>query len=214
MTALPSKSYIDSLNIDSVERAIVFAGLCLKLAEDVGLKSPDTSIQINPKVDRVNSAISITAEIPYLSRFYHGSGGKLIDNLKLRLPTAVGVIEDFIYFNVQPSEVLTPPIPPYPFRVETFEQYLVHYSFILWASLPEDFSKIINFRFIEATEEESPKVQLNIALPINFRQWLLGDNYINSVSRVVDSYQTPEEDKVLSLLTNQQLLTNTQLLVN
>lgn len=213
MTQLPSKSYINSLNIDSVKRAIVFAGLGLKLAEDVGLKSPDTSIEINPKVDRINSSISIVAEIPYLSRFYHGSGGQLLGNLRTTTPTTTGIIEDLIYFDVKPSESLIPEIPDFPIIIQTFEGYLIHYSFILWASLSEYFSKIINFRFIEATENEYPKVQLNIALPIDFKKWLLGDNYINSVQRVVSEYQVPDSN-VLSLLTNNQSLTNEILLVN
>ncbi len=213
MTRLPSKDYINSLNIDSVERAIMFAGYGLKLSEEESSLSTDTAIEFNLKVDRISSSVLMTVEIAYYLDDYLYTGGNLLESIRAITPRGTSNIELYIDFDVQPSESPTPKIPDFPNSINSLEHYLVYYSFILWASLPTDFSKIINFTFLEGEDGGYPKVQLNIALPINFKKWLLGDNYINSVVRVVDKYQV-SDGNVLSLLSNEQLLTNETLLTN
>ena len=104
-----------------------------------------------------------------------------------------------------------PEIPDYNQTiVNTFERYLFYYSSILWASLENKRNKIVNFKF-----NPNGTIKLDLAIPFDINRWLLGDNYINSVSRVVDTYLIPEtSNNILSVLTNEQLLNNDFLLTN
>ena len=86
---------------------------------------------------------------------------------------------------------------------------MFYYSSILWASLENKRNKIVNFRF-----NPDGTIKLDLAIPIDINRWLLGDNYISSTLRVVDTYLIPEISNILNILTNEQLLNNDLLLVN
>ncbi len=74
--------------------------------------------------------------------------------------------------------------------VNTIEKYLVYYAQILWASVDNKQDNTVSFTFI--SNQESPQILISVNLPLNLNQWLLGGNYLDSISTVVTSYVTPE----------------------
>ena len=242
MGYLLPKEQMQSLNIDTVEKAIVFSALCLEIMEQSGLNEPDTEIEIIPIVTRNNSSFSITGTFAINTSQYYESGGLVFNNLSQgERPTITPIdvaIAPLTYpfelitlvrkWNIKPSDSLDPQIPDYPDSFEWFEQYLLYYFFIYWASIGGTYSRDITLDYItedtETTEDtegliepKKQKISFSLNLPIDFNKWLLGGNYINSVKRVLTTYQVPDFSNytlTLSLLDNETLLTNPTLLIN
>ncbi|MDJ0575291.1 MAG: hypothetical protein QNJ65_09015 [Xenococcaceae cyanobacterium MO_234.B1] len=218
MVNLITKAAKQALNIDSVERAIVFGALALRAAIvgntefDVN-EDRDVLIDIVTNRDNITS-LSIDVLLPFDNYNFYTQGGSIIENIQT-LPNALLNLPDEFDFTTKPSTEPLPEIPDYDRTiVNTFERYLFHYSSILWASLENKRNKIVSFRF-----NPEGTIKLDLAIPFDINKWLLGDNYINSVLRVVDSYQllddtTEETSNILSILTNDQILNNDLLLVN
>ena len=97
-------------------------------------------------------------------------------------------------FVVEPSNPINPVIPDYPENtITTFEQYLLYYSLILFASLSEKRNNFVKLSFLGGIKGDA-QLKLTLAIPIQLDSWLLGDNYVNSTQRLVDSYTVPTED--------------------
>ena len=213
MVNLITKAAKQALNIDTVERAIVFGALALRAAI-VGRtefdKDEDRDVLIDIVTNRDNTtSLSIDVLLPFDSYSFYSQGGSIIENIQT-LPNALLSLTDQFNFTTEPSTELLPAIPDYDqVVINTFEKYLFHYSSILWASLENKRNKIVSFRF-----NPEGTIKLDLAIPFDINKWLLGDNYINSVLRVVDSYQVPETSNILSQLTNDQILNNDLLLTN
>ncbi len=219
MVNLITKAAKQALNIDSVERAIVFGALALRAAivgntEFDADEDRDVLIDIVANRDNTTS-LAIDALLPFDNYNFYAQGGSIIENIQT-LPNALLNLPDEFDFTTEPSTESNPKIPDYDrVIINTFERYLFYYASILWASLENKRNKIVNFRF-----NPEGTIKLDLAIPFNINKWLLGDNYINSVLRVVDSYQLLDEttqetdNNIIGLLTNADLLTNEILLVN
>ncbi len=214
MVNLITKAEIEALNIDTVERAIALAALALRAAI-VGRtefnKDEDRDVLIDIVANRDNTtSLSIDVLLPFDSYSFYAQGGSIMENIQT-LPNALLSLSNQFNFTVQPSVELLPEIPDFNrVIVNTFERYLFHYSSILWASLENKKNKIVSFRF-----NSDSTIKLDLAIPFDLNKWLLGDNYINSVFRIVDTYLMPEtSNNVLNVLTNDQLLKNDLLLTN
>ena len=213
MVNLITKAEIETLNIDSVERAIVFGALALRAAlvgntEFDANEDRDVLIDIATNRDNTTS-LAIDALLPFDNYNFYAMGGSIIENIQ-SLPNALSSLTDQFDFTTEPSTESTPEIPDYDDSIiNSFERYLFYYASILWASLENKKNKIVNFRF-----NSDGTIKLDLAIPIDINKWLLGDNYINSTLRVVDTYLIPEISNILNILTNEQLLNNDLLLVN
>ncbi len=223
MVLLIPKSDIEALNIDSVERAIVFSALCLEIGEQNNLNSPTTAIEISPSISRQDSYLAIAFSCPLNSDSYSKSGGGLfLNNLvtqEVSQGLTIGNLIDFQAITASSTDLI---IPDYPDSFVSFEQYLIWYFFIYWASLETKFSRNISFDLLTEQDEntgiKSYSLSLDLQLPIDLDTWLLGGNYIQSVKHTLTSYKVPDmeqyEQSNLSVLTNEQILTNEQLLDN
>ena len=78
MVFLLPKSQITALNIDTVERAIVFGALCLEIGEQNSLNSPTTLIEISPVISRTDSYLAMSFSCPLNSNNYSKFGEGLI----------------------------------------------------------------------------------------------------------------------------------------
>ncbi len=216
MVALIPKAKIEALNIDTVERAIVFAGLALRAAIVGADNSNNQSreITLNTRVSRDNTVtLTISATLSFDSYNFHTLGGDLLGNLGEVEATTEDLSRAF-NFEVKPSIPNTPSIPDYPEEeITTFEKYLLFYSLILFASVDEFRNDYVKLSFLSGTKGDA-QLKLNLAIPIQLSSWLLGDNYINSTLRIVEAYNAPTLGKVKSILTNAEILTNEILLIN
>ncbi len=216
MVALIPKAEIEALNIDTVERAIVFAGLALRAAIVGADNSNNQSreITLNTRVSRDNTVtLTISATLSFDSYNFHTLGGDLLGNLGEVEATTEDLSRAF-NFEVKPSIPNTPSIPDYPEEeITTFEKYLLFYSLILFASVDEFRNDYVKLSFLSGTKGDA-QLKLNLAIPIQLSSWLLGDNYINSTLRIVEAYNAPTLGKVKSILTNAEILTNEILLIN
>lgn len=222
MVLLIPKTVIASYNIDTVERAIVFGALCLEIGEQNSFNSPTTSIEISPIISRTDSYLAISFSCPLNSDSYSKSGGGLfLNNIVAQEIDQDSTIADFIDFkniSTSSSDLI---FPDYPNSFINFEQYIVWYFFIYWASLEVKFSRNISFDLLTEQDENTGiktyNLSLDLQLPIDLDTWLLGGNYIQSVQHTLTIYKVPNIDQYsnnLAILTNEFLLTNNQLLVN
>ncbi len=222
MVLLIPKTVIEALNIDTVERAIVFGALCLEIGEQNNLNSPTTSIEISPVISRTDSYLAIAFSCPLNSDNYSKSGGGLfLNNLVTQEIDENSTIADFIDFKDITASSTDLIIPNYPDSFVSFEQYLVWYFFIYWASLEVKYSRNISFDLSteqnESTGIKSYSLSLDLQLPIDLDTWLLGGNYIQSVKHSLNRYQVPNIEQYSNksnILTNETLLNNNQLLDN
>ncbi len=219
MARLIPKSDIQSLNIDTVERAIIFAGLCLEIAQQYNIFSPATEIEINPIVNRTDSYLSLSFSCPLDSPKYTRRGGGLfLNSLQTTEPTSTNIVLDFIIFQIKPTANLALELPDYPESFTSFEQYLTYYFFIYWASLDSKYSRTVKFNLLSDINTDTGikeySIEIDLKLPIDLNTWLLGNNYIESVKHTLTSYVVPDYPITLSELTNDLLLTNEVLLAN
>ncbi len=219
MVALIPKAEIEALNIDTVERAIIFAALALRAAIVGADNSNNKSreVTLNSRVNRDNTVtLSIGATLLFNAYQFYAEGGDLVSNI-LEFSTVENDLSGQLDFETSPSDLPDPVIPDYPEdKILSFEQYLLYYSLILFASLDEKRNSYVNLSFLVGSKGDA-QLKLSLAIPINLNTWLLGDNYINATQRIVDSYQFPIIDNRVNLkgiLTNEDLLTNDILLVN
>lgn len=225
MVDLIPKTEIEALNIDSVERAIVFAALALKAAivgaDNSNNKSRD--VTLNVRINRDNTSdLDINVLLAFDAYGFYTAGGNLIDNL-FEFDVITSNLSSQLSYTVEASIPSLPAIPDYDENViNSFEKYLLYYAFILLASLEDKNTKIVTISFLQGLPEDA-KIKLNFLVPLNVDKWLLGDNYLNSLLRVVTSYQSPviipdinpePIENILGVLDNNDLLTNDILLVN
>lgn len=216
MVALIPKTEIESLNIDTVERAIIFAALALRAAI-VGADNSNNQnrdVTLNTSVARDNTvSLSINVLLPFNAYNFHVFGGNVLGNL-IELETITNNLSGQFNFVVSPSNPVTPIIPDYSEdEITTFEQYLLYYALILFASLEEKRTNYIKMSFVSATKGNA-QLRLSLGIPIDLNKWLLGDNYINSTLRIVEAYNAPGLSGIASILNNNQILTNDTILTN
>ena len=226
MVTLLSRSEIQALNIDSVERAIIFACTVLR-ASIVGLDSSQnnlTDVRISQNIANDGNYIIIESSIPYDSFAFNKFGGNLLEFIQ-PIPTASTAIESIDY-RLSLSPQVTPTLPNYDeSSIDSFEAFLIYYSFILQATLGGK-NENIDIQILDENPTGSI-VRIKGKFPFNYNDWLLGSNLVGTVERIVlDSYNDTRKDLFIvgdsqntesqntNILDNSLLLDNNILLSN
>ncbi len=224
MVQLISKDKIENANIDTVERAIVFAATILRaaLVNGDGSNNQATEVRIAQIIGNEGNFIFIESSFnynPYLANLY---GGNIIIFLE-EFETMIGAIDE-VKYTLEPYPNPTGELPDYNTAIiNSFEKYFVYYCFILQASLggKNDF---IEIKQLEESKQGAT-IKIKIKLPFDYSGWLAGNNYVSTVNNLqLDSYLNLFENlsytdykylsEITNILTNSQLLTNNQLLTN
>ena len=192
MVALLTKTELQALNIDTVEKALVFSALVLRsaLVGDDDANTSNLAVSINVSAfDDLQGNLNLEVYIPYSAYQLNTKGGQLLDAVLEYPSNAPNLLLDLSLDSVPTTSGLT--IPDYQDTVvNTIEKYLVYYAQILWASVVNKQDNTVSFTFI--SNQESPQILISVNLPLNLNQWLLGGNYLDSISTVVTEYVSPE----------------------
>ncbi len=226
MVSLLSKSDIQALNIDTVERAIVFSSTVLR-ASLVGTDNKNnkaTDIRISQNISKDGNFILLESSIPYDSFSFNKFGGNLLRFIHELSNATVAI--DSIDYRLSISSPSTPVIPDYDDSyIDSFERYLVYYAFILQATLGVR-NEYVDIKTLD--ENTSGAIlKLKFKLPFDYSKWLLGSNYVGTVERIVtDNYTDTRNDLFIihssqtdtnnyrNALDNSSLLDNNILLTN
>ena len=226
MVSLLSKSDIQALNIDTVERAIVFSSTVLR-ASLVGTDNKNnkaTDIRISQNISKDGNFILLESNIPYDSFSFNKFGGNLLRFVN-EISTATVAI-DSIDYRLSISSPSTPVIPDYDDSyIDSFERYLVYYAFILQATLGAR-NEYVDIKTLDENTTGAI-LKLKFKFPFDYSKWLLGNNYVGTVERIVtDNYNDTRKDLFIikssqtdtnnysNILDNSNLLDNNILLTN
>ncbi len=226
MVSLLSKSDIQALNIDTVERAIVFSSTVLR-ASLVGTDNKNnkaTDIRISQNISKDGNFILLESSIPYDSFSFNKFGGNLLRFINELSNATVAI--DSIDYRLSISSPSTPVIPDYDDSyIDSFERYLVYYAFILQATLGNR-NEYVDIKTLDENNNGAI-LKLKFKFPFDYSKWLLGSNYVGTVERIVtDNYNNTRNDLFIivssqtdtnnysNILDNSSLLDNNILLNN
>ncbi|MDJ0575073.1 MAG: hypothetical protein QNJ65_07890 [Xenococcaceae cyanobacterium MO_234.B1] len=206
MVSLLSKSDIQALNIDTVERAIVFSSTVLR-ASLVGTDNKNnkaTDIRISQNISKDGNFILLESNIPYDSFSFNKFGGNLLRFINELSNATVAI--DSIDYRLSISSPSTPVIPDYDDSyIDSFERYLVYYAFILQATLGVR-NEYVDIKTLDENSDGA-RLKLKFKFPFDYSKWLLGNNYVGTVERIVtDNYHDTRND--LFILNSSQTDTN------
>ena len=191
MVALLTKTELQALNIDTVEKALVFSALVLRsaLVGDDNANTSNLAVSINVSaLDDTQGNLNLEVNIPYSAYQLNTKGGQLLDSILEYSSNASNLENDLNLESIPTTSGLI--IPDYDeIAITSFEKYLVYYAQILWASLENKQDSTISFTFL--SNQEEPQLLISINLPLNLNQWLLGGNYLDALFTVVTSYVDP-----------------------
>jgi hypothetical protein len=190
MVKLVSQSKLESLHIDTIERAIVFSSLALKAAivGVDGTNFTDKRIQVNVLQKGKNELVlKLFASLPLDTYLNNSYGGNFAFAIKLFDVPELD-IESLINPMIPHSNPISPMIPAYPNFVKNLETYLCYYALMLSASLSDNRNEVIKIVLQEENFKGSA-VKFDITLPLDAKKWVLGNNLISCVKRVVELYQ-------------------------
>ena len=191
MVALLTKTEIQSLYIDTVEKALVFGALVLRAAlvgsDDANADNLNAALNLSAVSDTEGN-LNLEIYIPYSAYILNSKGGKLLDAVGEYQSNSPNLLLDLSLESLPTSSGLV--IPDYPeSEINTVEKYLVYYAQILWASVANKRSDVIALTFLGNQDE--PQLLISVNLPLNLDNWLNGFGYLNSISTVVESYASP-----------------------
>ena len=226
MVSLLSKSDIQALNIDTVERAIVFSSTVLR-ASLVGTDNKNnkaTDIRISQNISKDGNFILLESSIPYDSFSFNKFGGNLLRFINELSNATVAI--DSIDYRLSISSPSTPVIPDYDDSyIDSFERYLVYYAFILQATLASR-NEYVDIKTLDENSDGAI-LKLKFKFPFDYSKWLLGSNYVGTVERIVtNNYSDTRNDLFIIkssqndtnnysiILDNSNLLDNNILLTN
>ncbi len=191
MVALLYKTTIQSLNVDTVEKALVFGTLVLRaaLVGSDNSNAADLAVTINVSAtSETEGNLNLEIYLPYTAYGLNTNGGQLLDAIEEYTSNASNLEADLNLASTPTSSGLI--IPDYDeSAITSFEQYLVYYAQLLWASVPNKRANAISFNFLG--NQDNPQVWMTVNLPLNLDLWLMGSNYLDSISTVVTSYVDP-----------------------
>lgn len=186
MVLPPNYQQLQDSNIDTIERAIVYGATLLKAA----YTKAEATNKINEKIritHRVGNAdtydLVIEATLEFNNITALESGGNIINNLfatnNLPLPD--------INYSCPASVPATPMLPIITSeKLKSLEHFFFYYCCLLKASLPAA-DRSIAISYLE-DNSVGGKTTIQLALPLNYTNWLLGSNYVACVTRKVTSY--------------------------
>lgn len=207
MTVLPSQTERDSLNIDSYERAILWAAMLLREAvlTDADANNQQ-SIRIFTNQREAKNEVVIEGQLPYVSSTSWLRGGEFFGTV----PTLATKDPSGLFSTpttITPS-ISFVPLPAEPAWVMTLENYF------LWAIKeakahlatqdPPNYGSI-TYRFFDSRDPAT--LEFRVALPFDLPAWLRDRHFFNSLKPLMQVTQS-------NLLTNDSLINNDLLLIN
>ena len=193
MVALLTKTEIESLNIDTVEKALVFGALFLRAAlvgsDDGNADNFNAALNVSAVSDTEGN-LNLELYIPYSAYQLNAKGGQLLDAVGEYSSNSPNLLLELSLESLPTSSGLV--IPDYPETIiTTVEKYLVYYAQILWASVANKRSGPISLTFLGNQEE--PQLLISVNLPLNLDAWLNGNNYLDAISTVAIAYAPPPD---------------------
>ena len=233
MVVLFSPTKFNQLNIDTLERAITISGMVLQAAifqyqADTIAKNEkvDNSIftQLTSKIQlklpssgKEGTHLQIKANLPYDPSIFAQQGGFSLAAIKGLIQTYFGLPEQYGFTGIEfnfattPSNPVEPalPTPNYQF-LDSFEKYYLYHVMLLRASVTENRNSIVTVDFNNVVLA-APEIRTTVNLSLDTVALNRGDNLIQVVQRVVDSYASPTIDfdafnNIVSLLDDSVLL--------
>jgi len=210
MVTIFSPEKFNSLNIDSVERAIVFSGMVLQAAcahydlilppenketgEFVSTGLIDKVTLRFRRVDKNQIYLVIKALIPYSPYEASRNGGFSFSSVKNIVQTHTGLnypynlSPNLFNFPTLPSNPLEPVLPVVDYNLlDSFEKYYLYHVLMLLASLDENRNEVVTWNF-DATSLDVSEIDTQVVLPLNIKAWASGANNILAVKRVTNNY--------------------------
>lgn len=218
MVNLISSLKLQNLNIDTVERAIVFAALVLRTAivGQNNLNSTNNKIKITTEAKgKKEIKLKLDVLLP-IDSYKLSNYGNPIYAIK-SFETIDINLDEIINYAISPSFTQYPIIPDFPFFINDFETYLFYYASILLISLEDNRNETIKIT-PKDTNFDGSEIRLQINLFLNVKKWFLGNNLIECVNRIASDYVDVSNFNYLlttiSTLNQNILLTNNQTLEN
>lgn len=203
MTVLASKAIRDGLNIDTLERGLIYSTLLLRASNT--LNAPvnteaenafTNAVQIITDLVQVDEAtilptIEIHGKIPYDNQQALKRGGNFLEYLKVFSNADPNPFQ----FNCTPTVNNPLPIPVEPETVNTLERYFAWCSELLLCGLvsknPID-TESITFSFLEE-DTEGPSIEINAIIPYDLKVFLLEHNLLNASKALITSLPNQPE---------------------
>lgn len=185
MVALNSQEERDRIGINSLERALAYSFFMLRtsIVGQDNKKVSDQNIKIGENIiNAENASIILEAKLPYNSFLSNQNGGHLISYLEELNDVIPYTSEKYAHGIIEQIQ----PIPKTPSQIQTLEQYLLWSAASLLASSDID-KQYIDIKRFEHSNNGS-YVQIKATLPFDYKNFLLGGNYISSVQRVSEYY--------------------------
>lgn len=220
MVNLIPQSEIDAMNIDTVERAIVFGTLALQIAIS---QVPD-NLELRQKVKltikskgKSDVYIGVDVTLPLNLYSFGKYGGDLLNSIDFFNVGSVSLTsKDFGLNSIAPSQS-SPPTMPVVRGLGHFERYLYYYASVLWVSLSSNRNEVISIA-PKLDGIDNSELRIKADLPIDPQATGQNFNLINSISAVTTNYVYPSTTNspavVTTPLNNNVILTNNTLLTN
>ena len=192
MVALIPQTRIAELNIDTVERAVVFGYVALYFATGQGNEDNPLTNRIRLDiVPAVNEGInlSIRARLSIDAQDFLSSGGGLISSIKPFEVEGIDLTNSFD-FSIDATNPTISGSPSFPVTLaQNFETYSYYYTAILANSLTENRNRIVTINPRRNTTD-GQFIEVNLTLPLDTERWFTGQNLIDSVQQLVTEYRT------------------------
>lgn len=218
MVNIISQADIDSFNIDTVERSIVFGAMALQTAIS---QVPDNQI-LRSKVrlrlvakGKSDLKLQIDVRLPFEPRFANKYGGKFFHGVSFFDVGSVRLsVADFNSISVQP----TPNAPTLPRQrgFGHFERYFYYYCETLFLSLTNNRNEYISI--VPTNNYEGPELKIKVLFPVD-TSGVNDFNLIEVVPPIVTNPVTPNNTPtsnniiISGPLTNSQILTNNTIII-
>lgn len=220
MVNLLPQSTIDSFNIDTVERAIVFSTLALQTAIS---KVPDNlelrqKVKLDIRTKNLNDLIlAIDVALPLNLYNFGKYGGNFLQSIDFfDVGNATISSSDFNLTNISPTAP-TPPTLSTQRGLVHFERYLFYYANILLVSLTANRNEVVTIA-PKINNFDNSIVTVRVNLPINIASLIQNSTLIEAIETVATTYASGNglnfNNNTSSSIDNNTTLNNSILLVN
>lgn len=202
MTILVNKTVRDALNIDTLERGLVYSALLLRASNTLNtpIGSGEETIYTNAvqlvtenvALDNgsIFSIIDIHGKFPYNNQVALKHGGNFLTSLKVFSNDDPNPF--LLTCNPTPNNIL--PIPAEPPTVDTLEKYFVWCAQNLCIGLlnknPSNIENI-TFKFLEE-DSNGPSLDIEVIMPFDLKVFYTEDNLMNAVKQIVSNLTESE----------------------
>lgn len=222
MSSIISNSSLDNLNIDTVERAILFCTLCLQgvvgqAEENLNLRQKVRLAILGEGKSEV--VISIDVKLRLQLYLFGSSGGTMLEAVTPFSFKGISAIDSLFDFDTFTPSVPIEPIRPNHPNLNFIEEVLYYYSALLYGAITEDRNKYITISPNISSFEEA-ELNLRVKLPLNATKLGSGFPLIECVRRIVATYDgvitepSPTEEPTEEPTPNYSELTDSQYLTD